>query len=84
MIVSMLPWPHRDGLPKSVHPAFVLMLMERGSFFCPTSDRQIEYLPVYGDTVIVADSETAVWGGKCPTPANRSSPLYGYMPAVSG
>jgi uncharacterized protein DUF4440 len=29
-------------------------------------DRQIEYLRVYGDTVIVAGSETALWGGKMP------------------
>ena len=32
----------------------------------PSYDRQIEYIRVYGDTVIAAGSETVVWGGKMP------------------
>jgi hypothetical protein len=29
-------------------------------------DRQIDYLKVYGDTVILAGRETVLWGGKMP------------------
>jgi hypothetical protein len=32
----------------------------------PTYDRQVEYLRSYGHTVIVAGSETLMWGGKMP------------------
>jgi hypothetical protein len=32
----------------------------------PSFDRQIEYVRVYGDTVIVAGSETVLWSGKMP------------------
>jgi ketosteroid isomerase-like protein len=41
--------------------------MVESSFLVITSyDRQIEYVRTYGDTVIVAGSETVVWGGKMP------------------
>ena len=32
----------------------------------------VEYLRVYGDTVIVAGSESVVWGGKMPRPVKLS------------
>ena len=41
--------------------------MVKSGFLVITSyDRQIEYVRVYGDTVIAAGSETVVWGGKMP------------------
>ena len=44
----------------------VLNMVESGFLAIPSYDRQIEYLRVYGDVVIVAGSETVVWGGKMP------------------
>ena len=41
--------------------------MVKSGFLVITSfDRQIEYLRIYGDIVIVAGGETVVWGGKMP------------------
>jgi hypothetical protein len=41
--------------------------MVRSEFLVITSfERQIEYVKVYQDTVIVAGSETVTWGGKMP------------------
>ena len=42
----------------------ILGMVESGSLSIPTYDRRIEYVRSYGDTVIVAGSETVVWGGK--------------------
>lgn len=44
----------------------VLGMVESGFLGIPTYDRQIEYIRVYGDVVIVAGSETVLWGGKMP------------------
>src|SRR5271169_4098161 len=44
----------------------VLGMVDSGFLAIPPYDRQIEYLHVYGDVVIVAGSETVVWGGKMP------------------
>jgi hypothetical protein len=41
-------------------------MVESGILVVTSNDRQIEYIRVYGDTVIVAGSETAAWGGKMP------------------
>ena len=41
--------------------------MVKSGFLVITSfDRQIEYLRIYGDIVIVAGGETVVWGRKMP------------------
>ena len=44
----------------------VLGMVDSGFLVITSFDRQIEYLRVYGDIVIVAGSETVVWGGKMP------------------
>ena len=44
----------------------VLGMVESGFLAIPSYDRQIEYVRVYGDVVIVAGSETVAWGGKMP------------------
>jgi ketosteroid isomerase-like protein len=44
----------------------VLGMVQSGFLLIPGYERQIEYVRVYGDTVIVAGSETVVWGGKMP------------------
>ena len=41
-------------------------MVESGFLAITSYDRQIEYLRFYGDTAIVAGSETVVWGGKMP------------------
>ena len=44
----------------------VLGMVESGFLVMTSFDREIEYLRVYGDIVIVAGSETVMWGGKIP------------------
>ena len=44
----------------------VLGMVESGFLAIPSYERQIEYVRVYGDVVIVAGSETVLWGGKMP------------------
>ncbi len=44
----------------------VLGMVASGFLVIASFDRQIDYLRVYGDTVIVAGSETALWGGRMP------------------
>jgi hypothetical protein len=44
----------------------VLGMVRAGVLVITSYDRQIEYLKFYGDTAIVAGSETVVWGGKMP------------------
>lgn len=55
-----------NPLNKLVNKQQVLGMMESGFLVITSYDRQIEYTRVYGDTVIVAGSETVVWGGKMP------------------
>jgi hypothetical protein len=55
-----------NPLNKFVNKQQVLGMMESGFLVITSYDRQIEYLRVYGDTVIAAGSETVVWGGKMP------------------
>jgi uncharacterized protein (TIGR02246 family) len=44
----------------------VLGMIQSGFLVITPYDRQIEYVRVYSDTVIVVGSETVVWGGKMP------------------
>jgi uncharacterized protein (TIGR02246 family) len=55
-----------NPLNKFVNKQQVLGMVQSGFLVIPSYDRQIEYLRVYGDTAIVAGSETVVWGGKMP------------------
>ena len=55
-----------NPLNKFVTKQQVLGMVHAGVLVITSSDRQIEYLRVYGDTVIVAGNETVVWGGKMP------------------
>src|SRR5436190_20699192 len=55
-----------NPLNKFVTKQQVLGMMNSGVLIITSYDRQIEYLRVYGDTVILAGSETVVWGGKMP------------------
>ena len=55
-----------NPLNKFVTKQQVLGMVESGFLVITSYDRQIEYVRVYGDTVIVAGSETVVWGGKMP------------------
>ena len=41
-------------------------MVESGFLIITSYDRQIEYVRRYGETVIVAGSETVVWDGKMP------------------
>jgi len=55
-----------NPLNKFVTKQQVLGMVQSGVLVITSYDRQIEYLRVYGDTVIVAGNETVVWGGKMP------------------
>ena len=50
--------------PSAVTKQQILGMVESGFLVITSYDRSIEYVRVYGDTVIVAGSETVVWGGK--------------------
>lgn len=55
-----------NPLNKFVTKQQVLGMVQSHVLVITSYDRQIEYLRVYGDTVIVAGNETVVWGGKMP------------------
>lgn len=55
-----------NPLNKFVTKKDVLGMVESGFLVITAYDRQIEYVHVYGSTVIVAGSETVTWGGKMP------------------
>jgi Domain of unknown function (DUF4440) len=55
-----------NPLNKFVTKRQVLAMVRAGVLIITAYDRQIEYLRVYGGTVITAGNETVVWGGKMP------------------
>jgi ketosteroid isomerase-like protein len=55
-----------NPLNKFVNKQDVLQMIESGFLIINPYERRIEYLRVYGDTVIVAGSETVTWGGRMP------------------
>ncbi len=55
-----------NPLNKLVNKQQVLGMVTSGFLVITSYDRRIEYVRVYGDTVIVAGSETVMWGGKMP------------------
>jgi ketosteroid isomerase-like protein len=63
-----------NPLNKFVNKQQVLGMVESGSLAFSSYDRRIEYVHVYGSTVVVAGSETVVWAGKMPN-AGKTSPL---------
>jgi ketosteroid isomerase-like protein len=63
-----------NPLNKLVNKQQVLGMVESGFLVITSYDRQVEYLHVYRDTVIVAGGETLVWGGKMPN-AGRTEHL---------
>ena len=52
----------------------VLGMVKAGILVITSFDRQIDYIKVYGDTVILAGRETVLWGGKMPN-AGRTEQL---------
>jgi hypothetical protein len=55
-----------NPLNKFVNKQQVLGMVASGFLVITSYDRQIEYLRIYGETAIVAGSETVLWGGKMP------------------
>ena len=55
-----------NPLNRFVNKQQILGMVTSGFLIITSYDRQIEYVRVYGDTVIVAGNETVVWGGKMP------------------
>jgi len=55
-----------NPLNKFVNRQQVLGMVQSGFLVITSLDRRIEYVRVYGNTVIVAGSETVLWGGKMP------------------
>lgn len=52
----------------------VLGMVKSGVLVITSFERQIDYIKVYGDTVVLAGRETVVWGGKMPN-AGRTERL---------
>ena len=65
---------------KFVNKQQVLGMIESGNLAISSLDRQIEYVRVYEDAVIVAGRETAIWGGKMPIAG--CAPCQHYSPAL--
>jgi uncharacterized protein (TIGR02246 family) len=63
-----------NPLNKFVNKQGVLGMVRSGFLVITSYERRIEYARVYGDTVILAGSETVVWGGKMPM-AGKSEQL---------
>lgn len=63
-----------NPLNRFVSKQQVLGMVESGFLVITSYDRQIEYVRVYGDTVILAGIETVVWGGGMPN-AGKSEHL---------
>ena len=63
-----------NPLNKFVTKQQVLGMVASGFLVITSFDRQIEYLRVYGDVVVVAGREVVVWGGKMPN-AGKSENL---------
>ena len=59
-----------NPLNKFVTKQQVLGMIDSGLLVITSYERSIEYIRVYGDTAIVAGSETVVWGGKMPKAGN--------------
>ena len=55
-----------NPLNKFVTKQQVLGMVQSGFLVITSYERRIEYAHVYGDMVILAGSETVVWGGKMP------------------
>jgi uncharacterized protein (TIGR02246 family) len=55
-----------NPLNKFVNKQQVLGMVESGMLVITVYQRRIEYVRVYGDTVIVAGSEDVTWGGRMP------------------
>jgi|SRR5690348_3855728 uncharacterized protein (TIGR02246 family) len=55
-----------NPLNKFVTKQQVLGMVKSGFLVITAYDRRIEYVRVYGDTAIVAGSETVTWGGQMP------------------
>jgi hypothetical protein len=62
-----------NPLNKFVTKQQVLGMVESGFLVMTSFDREIEYLRVYGDIVIVAGSETVMWGGKIRMPGKPNT-----------
>jgi ketosteroid isomerase-like protein len=55
-----------NPLNKFVTKQQVLTMVQSGFLVITVYERRIEYVHIYGDIVILAGSETVVWGGKMP------------------
>jgi len=55
-----------NPLNKFVTKQQVLGMMQSGFLVITSYERRIEYAHVYGEVVILAGSETVVWGGRMP------------------
>ena len=55
-----------NPLNKFVTKQQVLGMVQSGFLVITSYERRIEYTHVYGNTVILAGSETVAWGGKMP------------------
>jgi len=69
-----------NPLNKFVNKQQVLGMVGSGFLVITSYDRQVDYILIYGDTVIVAGRETVVWGEKyAERRESRKSPFHRNM-----
>jgi len=61
-----------NPLNKFVSKPQVIALIESNVLAFTSYERHVEYMRIYGDTVIVAGDETVVWAGKMPNAGKTS------------
>jgi hypothetical protein len=60
-----------NPLNKFVNKNQVLGMVQSGLLVITSYERRIEYARVYGNSVILAGSETVLWGGKMPNAGKK-------------
>jgi ketosteroid isomerase-like protein len=58
---------------KFINKQQVVQMTASGTLAFSSYKRDVEYVRVYGDTAVVAGSETVVWAGKLPTAGQTSN-----------
>ena len=61
-----------NPLNKFVSKQQVIELIDSNILAFTSFERQVEYVHIYGDTAVVAGSETVVWAGKMPNAGKLS------------
>jgi hypothetical protein len=73
-----------NPLNKFVTKQQVLGMVQSGFLVITSYERRIEYAHVYGNTVVLAGSETVVWGGRMPNAGKTEQLRFGDLDETAG